>query len=143
MGWMLDQILDWFAARILDVLDTLLAAITQALLRTPDVTVLPQVQALTGRSIAVVDAAFVLAFLAAGLLTMLAGGDERTRYTVKDLIPRCVVGFVAAHFSQLIAGRLIEAANAVTAALTASDLDRQAGLAAVRTLWGAITRPSL
>jgi hypothetical protein len=105
MGWMLDQILDWFAARILDVLDTLLRAITQALLRTPDVTVLPQVQALTGRSIAVVDTAFVLVFLAAGLLTMLAGGDERTRYTIKDLIPRCVVGFVAAHFSQLIAAR--------------------------------------
>jgi hypothetical protein len=133
MGWMLDQILDWFAARILDVLDTLLRAITQALLRTPDVTVLPQVQALTGRAIAVVDAAFVLAFLAAGLLTMVAGGDERTRYTIKDLIPRCVVGFVAAHFSQLIAARMIEAANAVTAALTASDLDRQAGLAALRT----------
>ena len=133
MGFMLDGILDWSAGQILQVLNALITAITHALLITPDVTSLPQVQALTGRSVAVVDTCFVLVFVAAGVLTMTAGGDDRGRYTVKDLLPRLVVGFVTAHFSQLIAGRLIELANALTGALTASDLDSEGALGAVRT----------
>ena len=99
----------------------LFSAITDALLITPDVTVLPQVQAITGRSIWIVDTVFVLAFVAAGVLTMIAGGDERARYTAKDLAAAVVVGFIAAHFSQLCCSKLIELANALTAALTADD----------------------
>jgi hypothetical protein len=136
-SWMisglLDGILGWFSDAILNVFNTLIAAITGALLHTPDVTVLPQVQALTGRSILIVDTVFVLVFVAAGALTMSAGGDERSRYSVKDLLPRCVVGFVAAHFSQLIAGKLIELANALTAALTDPRTGADGGLAGVKT----------
>jgi hypothetical protein len=130
---MLDAILDWFADAVLEVLSALISAITDALLVTPDVTALPQVQALTGRSVWIVDTVFVLAFVAAGVLTMSAGGDERARYTAKDLAPRLVVGFVTAHFSQLIAGRLIELANALTDALTGGDLDGPGALEAVGT----------
>jgi len=132
VSMLLDGVLDWFADAILDVFNTLIAAITGALLRTPDVTVLPQVQALTGRSILIVDTVFVLVFVTAGALTIIAGGDERTRYSVKDLLPRCVVGFVAAHFSQLIAGKLIELANALTAALTDPSAGADGGLNGVR-----------
>ncbi len=133
MGYLLNGILDWFAGILLDCLNGLISAITHALLITPDVTTLPQVQALTGRSIWVVDTVFVLAFLAAGVLTMVAGGDERARYTAKDLLPRCIVGFVTAHFSQLIAGKLIELANAFTQALTAQDFNGDGALNAVKT----------
>ena len=132
MGFMLDQILDWFATLLLDSLTALIGAITRALLRTPDVTALPQVQALTGRSIWVVDTVFVMVFLTAGVLTMVAGGGEQTRYTVKDLLPRCVVGFVTAHFSQLIAGRMIELANALTGALTDTAGTNDGALQAIK-----------
>ncbi|MEV0133699.1 hypothetical protein AB0H83_35205 [Dactylosporangium sp. NPDC050688] len=138
MGWLLDTILDWFAEAILSCFDGLIGTITNALLVTPDVTTLPQVQALTGRSVLVVDVVFVLCFVAAGVLTMSAGGDERSRYTAKDLVPRCVVGFVAAHFSQLWCAKLIELANALTAALTQDDLAgdgeiRPAAVTAIKT----------
>jgi hypothetical protein len=133
MAWLLNPILDWFAQVLLDCLGGLLGAITHTLLITPDVTTLPQVQALTGRSTWVVDTAFVLVFLAAGALTMVAGGDERARYTAKDLLPRCIVGFVTAHFSQLIAATLIQTANAVTEALTARNFNGDNALDAVRT----------
>lgn len=133
MTWLLNQILDWFAGLLLDCLNGMISAITHALLITPDVTGLPQVQALTGRSIWVVDTVFVLAFVAAGALTMVAGGDERARYTAKDLLPRCIVGFVTAHFSQLIAGKLIELANAFTEALTAQNFNGDGALNAVKT----------
>src|SRR3954466_14944848 len=122
MGFVLDQIIQWLISALLACLDGLFAVIKGALLIPPDVPGLPQVQALTGRSIWIVDTVFVLVFVAAGVLTMTAGGDDRARYTVKDLLARLVVGFVAAHFSQLIAGRLIELANAVTAALTGSPV---------------------
>jgi hypothetical protein len=132
MGWLIDGIMDWLVRTILNILDGVLGLISEALLVTPDVTVLPQVQALTGRSIWIVDTIFVLAFIAAGTLTMLAGGDERSRYTVKDLLPRAIVGFVAAHFSQLIVSKLIELANGLTGAL-AINVNRDSALGAVRT----------
>ncbi|MBU8857736.1 MULTISPECIES: conjugal transfer protein TrbL family protein [unclassified Micromonospora] len=118
MSYVLGQILDWLTTAILATFDALLGVISSALLITPDVTGLPQVQALTGRSVWVVDTVFVLAFVAAGVLTMTTGGDERSRYTIKDLLPRLIVAFVAAHFSQLWCGMLIDLANALTTALT-------------------------
>ncbi|MEH0985888.1 conjugal transfer protein TrbL family protein [Micromonospora sp. CPCC 205556] len=133
MGWLLDQILDWLAAAIVATLDALFGVISSALLITPNVTALPQVQALTGRSVLVVDTAFVLAFVVAGVLAMTAGGDERSRYTVKDLLPRLIVGFVAAHFSQLWCDMLIDLANALTAALTTPEGDSDGALRAIRT----------
>ncbi|MBM0258768.1 hypothetical protein [Micromonospora sp. 4G55] len=133
MGWLLDEILDWLATAILASLDALIGVISSALLITPNVTALPQVQALTGRSVLVVDTVFVLAFTAAGVLTMTAGGSEGSRYTVKNLLPRLIVGFVAAHFSQLWCGMLIELANALTAALTTPDGDSDGALRAVKT----------
>jgi len=131
MGWLIDQIMDWLVKTILSILDGVLSLISEALLVTPDVTGLPQVQALTGRSIWIVDTIFVLAFIAAGTLTMLAGGDERSRYTVKDLMPRLVVGFIAAHFSQLLCSTLVEAANGLTDAL-AVNVNHDSALGAVK-----------
>ena len=122
MGWLLDTIVTWLTGKLLDCLNAIIAAITKALLITPDVTTLPQVTALSGRSVLIVDAVFVLFFLAAGALTMLAGGDERARYTAKDLISRCVVGFIAAHFSQVFAHLLIGLANGLTGAVTTTDI---------------------
>ena len=122
MDWLLNGIVKALTVGILASLDSVIGVITSALLITPDVTVLPQVKALSGRSVLIVDLVFVLFFLAAGVLTMLVGGDERARYTAKDLAPRCVVGFIAAHFSQVFAGLLIGAANGLTGAVTSKDL---------------------
>lgn len=126
MGWLLDgiieRLLQQFADQILDCFDGLIALITNVMLVSPDVTRLPQVQALTGRSVLIVDLVFVLFFVAAGVLTMAAGGDDRARYTAKDMVPRCIVGFIAAHFSQLWCAKMIELGNALTAALVRDDL---------------------
>ncbi|MET8833554.1 hypothetical protein ABZV78_06530 [Micromonospora sp. NPDC004540] len=133
MSWLLDQILDWLSTTILASLDALFGVISSAMLITPKVTALPQVQALTGRSVLVVDTVFILAFVAAGLLTMTAGGSETTRYAAKDLVPRLIVGFVAAHFSQLWCGMLIDLANALTGALTTPEGASDGALRAIKT----------
>ncbi|MFY1700185.1 hypothetical protein ACN28G_00225 [Micromonospora sp. WMMA1923] len=128
----LDRVLDWLIEAVLGCLDAVFALITGVLLTSPQVTALPQVQVLTGRSIWIVDSVFVLVFVAAGVMVMVSGGDERSRYTVKELVPRMVVGFVAAHFSQLLCRELINVANAVTGAVSDGGYDEDNALAAVR-----------
>ena len=93
-----DHFLGWLVSTILNCFDAVFAVVTHGLLTSPDVTNLPQLQALTGRSVWVVDTVYVLAFLAAGVLSIVSGGDERVRYTAKDLAPRLVVGFIAGAF---------------------------------------------
>ncbi|RLK24705.1 hypothetical protein DER29_2636 [Micromonospora sp. M71_S20] len=133
MGLFLDQVLDWLTEAILDCLTTIFDLITSILLTTPNVTALPQVQALTGRSVWIVDTVFVLAFVAAGVLVMAAGGGEQSRYTVKDLLPRLVVGFTAAHFSQLACAQLIDLANALTGAVSEGGYDDDGAFTAIQT----------
>jgi hypothetical protein len=117
-----NAILDFLARSILGSFDAVVGVVNHILLVSPDVTGLPQVQALTGKSTWIVDSVFVLVFVAIGALTMLAGGDERARYTAKDLLPRAVVGFIAAHFSQLLCGQAITLANGLTLGLTSNNL---------------------
>jgi hypothetical protein len=130
MGFIFEQAVAWLLQVVLTGFLDLLSIIEKGLLVSPDVTGLPQVQALTGKSVWIVDTVFVLAFVATGTLTML-GGSERARYEVKDLLPRLIVAFVAAHFSPLFCGLLIEAANAFTAAVTDQSLGGTGALTAV------------
>lgn len=123
MDWLLEQVAKWMLKAILATFNALVDLIAGTLLITPDVTDLPQLKALTGRSVWVVDTVFVLAFVAAGVLTMVAGGNERARYTAKDLLPRLVVGFVAAHFSTPLISAAISLANAVTVAVSGDQVD--------------------
>lgn len=131
MSWMLDQIATWLLTFMIDTFGAVYDVIATALLISPDVTALPQVQAMSGRAVWIVDTVFVLAFLAAGATTMMSGAAERARYEAKDVLPRLVVGFTAAHFSQLVLGRLVELANAFTTAITADRLDGAGALTAV------------
>ncbi|MFY1673926.1 conjugal transfer protein TrbL family protein [Plantactinospora sp. WMMB334] len=139
MGWLspvaeiLDTFMQWVATAILACFDAVLGAIAKSLLITPDVTGLPQVQALTGRATWIVDTVFVLAFVAAGILVMISGGDERSRYTIKDLAPRLVVGFISAHFSQLLCGLAIEVANGLTEALSEPGHNPDGAFTAINT----------
>ena len=122
MGWILNQILGWLVGAIVGCFDAVFPIFSSGLLLSPDVTVLPQVQALTTRMTGVVEAVFVLVFTTAGVLTMVSGGGERSRYAVKDLAPRLVVGFLGAHFSSLVCGKAIGLANGLTGAIGGSSV---------------------
>jgi hypothetical protein len=122
-GSILDGALAWLTKAVFTALQGVFAIIHNLFLVSPDLTGLPQFQALTGRSVGIVDAVFVLFFLAAGIITMISGGGERARYTVKDLIPRCVVGFIAAHFSNVLVHNCTVLANGITAAIVPGNTD--------------------
>jgi hypothetical protein len=137
MDWLnpshwLDSIVTWLSSQFLNAFDAIFNLLAHGLLRTPQVAGMPQVRALTGKSIWVVDGIFVMFFVAAGLLQIVAGGNERARYTAKDLLPRCVVGFIAAHFSWLLCAQATDLANGLTGAVTGDQVDGTGALKAVR-----------
>ena len=107
----------WLADRVTDLLTGLLAVLTSSIFLSPDVTVLPQVQTIAGKSSLVVGACFILAIIAVGIATM-AGDSVELRYTLKQLIPRLVVGFALSTFAVPLTAVLIGVGNALTVSMT-------------------------
>src|SRR5512139_3765162 len=114
--WLYNGLIEWLAERVTGMLGGLVSFLTATFFTSPDVTGFPQVQALVGRSVVVVDAAFVLAIVAAGAIVM-GHGSFQARYRAKDLLPRLVFGFVVANFGVELCQRLTEAANALMVAM--------------------------
>jgi hypothetical protein len=108
----------------------------------PDVTVLPQVVAVSSRSLLVVNTVYVLAVLAAGVVVM-ARENLQLRYGIGELAPRLVIGLVAANLATPLCRALIVGANAVTAALTGDSLLSAGGIIQLRNLLVAQLSPSL
>lgn len=84
-------------------------------------------------SLGIANGLFGLAVLAGGALVM---GHEtvQTRYSIKEIAPRLVLGFVAANTSLFLADRGIEVANALTAALLGQGVDPSGATASMSAL---------
>jgi hypothetical protein len=140
-GWLLDGIVAWLLSFTVRTLNQLWAMLAQVSFVTPDVTAAPQVAAIAGRSLAVVDAGFVLAVTAAGVLVM-ARETLQVGYGVADLAPRLVVAFIAANFSQPICRQAIALGNALTQAVTGEPIATQAAFAQLlRVVTDALAHP--
>jgi hypothetical protein len=131
-----------FLDGVLTALTSLLAAILGLLwdlaasaLTTPDVTAIRQVDVMAATALGVVNVTFIVAILAVGILVM-GHGTVQTRYSLGELAPRLVIGFIAANFALPICGALIEVANAVAGALSVGELDTGQSIAELRTLVG-------
>jgi hypothetical protein len=116
VGWLFDGIFDWLGERVLDALDWLVDFLTSAFFTSPDVTVLPQVQALAQRSAMIVQTTFGLLIIVAAMIGM-THGSVQIRYELKDLLPRLVFAFIASGFALPLCAGLIEVANALTTAM--------------------------
>jgi hypothetical protein len=114
--WLYNGLIEWLAERVQGMLGGLVSFLTASFFTSPDVTVFPQVQLLVERASMVVNAAFILAIIAAAAIGM-THGTFQIRYQVKDLIPRLVFGFVISNFGVQLCAMLIETANALTVAM--------------------------
>ena len=97
-GWFFDSAVSWlasFATAALQLLWNLLAA---TVLVSPDVTGLPQVRLISGRTLLVANTCYVLVILAAGILVM-TRETVQVRYGIGELAPRLVIGLVAANLA--------------------------------------------
>jgi hypothetical protein len=116
VNWLMDGLVGWLAERLQDLLGGLLAYLTSGMFLSPDVTVLPQVQTIAGKSALVVSSCFILAIIAVGIATMV-GGTVEMRYGIKDLVPRLIVGAIASNFAIPLCAALIDVANALTVSM--------------------------
>ena len=130
-GWLIDQIMAWLAGAILATLTALWGLLEQTAFTSPDVTVLPQVAAISGRSLMIVNAAFILAVITVGV-TVMTHETVQIRYGLGDLLPRLVVGFIAANFATPICRNLINGANTLTVALTGDSIAAEGSFGQMR-----------
>jgi len=128
--------------RIDDLLGMILAYLQSPLFLSPDVTALPQVQTIAGRSATVVNAAYVLAIITAGVVVMTSGTVE-VRYQAKDLLPRLVAGFVLSAFAVPICSGLITVANALVVAMVGPNAPVDGMVTMSRAhAWASVTDPA-
>ncbi|MGI5185506.1 conjugal transfer protein TrbL family protein [Dactylosporangium sp. CA-152071] len=117
----INRVLNWFAEMILATLNNLWDLLSATAFQSPNVTTLPQVTTFAGTSLGIVNACYVLAFLAVAIMVM--GRDTiQSKYGPSELIPRLVIGLIAANFALPICSTIIDLANAFTAALTSQSI---------------------
>jgi hypothetical protein len=110
-----DSINGWIRGRVEDALNPVMRFLSESVLSTPDVTNPGRPRDLWGLSLVIANSAFVLFVMTGGILVMGAENFE-TSYTIKEIAPRLVAGFLAANLSLFIAGTAIDVANALSSA---------------------------
>lgn len=120
-GYLLDEVVGSLNKIVLATLQYLWRMLAGTAFTTPDVTVLPQVAAISGRALTIVNVSFVLAILAVGVLVM---GREtvQSRYGLAELGPRLLIGWIAANFATPICTWLIGFGNSFTEAVTGTGI---------------------
>jgi hypothetical protein len=121
---------DWFRSLVIDALNPTLELLGRTVLATPDFTGPGRVRDLWVGSWAIANTGFVLFIVAAGVIAM-SHETLQTRTTLKELLPRLVVAWVAANASLLVAGKAIELANALSGTFAGQGLGSAAGAGGV------------
>ncbi|WP_433524075.1 hypothetical protein ACQPZ2_02210 [Nocardia pseudovaccinii] len=126
--------IDGFFQRLVDsALNPLLELVSHTLLTTPEPADLPQVGALWTQSSQLVLALYGLLVMAAGVLLMVRE-TLQTRWSWRELVPRLVLGFIAAAMSMVIATLAIGFANALAQSLAGDGVDSDSAAAALTQL---------
>ncbi|GIJ29080.1 hypothetical protein Vqi01_42420 [Micromonospora qiuiae] len=138
----LDEILEWIAARVADVIDALWRLLSWAFLVVPDVTALPQVEAIGTRALFIANTCYVVAIVACGVVVM--GRDSvQARYGVAELAPRLLIGIIGANFAMPMCRELIALGNALIQALIGEPVTTDGSLDQLRrTIVDALTNPA-
>ncbi|WP_280314843.1 hypothetical protein [Nocardia wallacei] len=114
-------------------LNPLLELLSRTLLTTPEPGELPRVGELWSSSWQLVLALYGLLVMAAGILLMVRE-TLQDRWSLRELLPRLVVGFVAGAMSLVVATQAIRFANALAYALAGDGVDPHSAGAAIREL---------
>ncbi|WP_263249597.1 hypothetical protein [Saccharopolyspora rosea] len=92
------------------------------LLATPKLDEVPVMGEIWEHSRQIVLISYSLVVTIAGLV-VLAYQTLQTRTSIKEILPRVAIGFIAANLSMLLAGYAIDLANALSQAILGSNLD--------------------
>lgn len=118
-----ENAIDGFFRRIVEsALNPLLELLSETLLTTPEPSEIPQIGVLWNQSWQIVLALYVLVVMAAGVLLMMRETFQ-SQWSIRELGPRLVVGFVAGGLSMVIATAAISFANALAGAVAGDGVD--------------------
>ncbi|WP_258528165.1 hypothetical protein [Streptomyces sp. NBRC 110611] len=95
--------------------------LADTLLATPDVTRHADIKRLWKAMLAITAGIYVL-LITAGGITVMGYETVQSRYTLKQILPRLLVGMIAATTSLTVMGKAISLANALAHAIMATDL---------------------
>ncbi|MEV4416585.1 hypothetical protein [Catellatospora sp. NPDC049609] len=128
-------IVGWLATNVDNALNLLWDLLSSSLLRSPDVTALPQVKEFADTSLAAVNTAYVLAVVAVAFMIMGRGTlSAHSPYGPGELIPRLVIGWIGANFALPAFSLIIGLANSLTEAMTAQPIQSPDSLTYLRQL---------
>lgn len=129
-----DAIEAFFRDLVTPGLNEVLRMLADSLLVTPQLDQIPVMGEIWTRSQHIVLAVYAVLIMLAGLIVM-AYQSLQTRTTIKEILPRIAIGFLAANMSLLLSGHAISLANALSRAVLGEQLDpQQAGRVMAETL---------
>ncbi|CAO5151240.1 Conjugal transfer protein TrbL [Frankia sp. AiPs1] len=125
-GWITDAITgainSFFRKLVTAALNPLLDLLGKTLLTTPTPSQLPAIGQMWTTSWTITVAAYGVLIMAGGI-TIMSIGTVQHRTTIKEIAPRIPLGFLAAGLSQFLAGKMIELANPLPAAILSGGVD--------------------
>lgn len=111
---------NWFADFVISGLNPALGWLAEKAFRTPVPTA--GMEALHGGILATSNVLYVLFIVAGGLMAM-CYQTVQTRYSVADILPRLVFGFIASNLSFLVAQELVQVSNQLAVAISAEGIN--------------------
>jgi hypothetical protein len=138
-----DAINDWFKGIVASALGPVFDLFARTVFSTPDLTSQPRLLSLWRVSLGIADAALVLFAVGGGALVM-TGGGVNARLTAKELLPRLLLGALAANLSLLVVTQVTTVANSVAQAIVGAGGDpRSVSEEMADLVSGAFTNPFL
>jgi hypothetical protein len=121
-GCVTTAITSFFRDLVIAALNPLLDLLSTSLLSTPSPESLPRVGELWNQSWEILLACYALLVMAAGVLLM-AHESLQARYSIKEIAPRLVVGFLAGALNLFLTTKAITIANTLVTAVMGGGLD--------------------
>nr|WP_233627760.1 hypothetical protein [Saccharopolyspora sp. HNM0986] len=126
-----DAIESFFRDLVTPGLNSVLDLLAKSLLVTPQLDQLPVMGQIWGSSQQIVIAVYATLILVAGIIVM-AHETLQTRHSIKEILPRVIVGFLASNLSLFFGGKVIEIGNALSRAILGDGLSPETAGRAMR-----------
>ncbi|WP_246537792.1 hypothetical protein [Saccharopolyspora endophytica] len=126
-----DAIESFFRDLVTPGLNSLLDLLAKSLLVTPPLDQLPVMGQIWGSTQQIVIAVYATLILVAGIIVM-AHETLQTRHSIKEILPRVIVGFLASNLSLFFGGKVIEIGNALSRAILGDGLSPETAGRAMR-----------
>ncbi|MFJ9619058.1 hypothetical protein [Streptomyces noursei] len=120
-GMIVGAVSSFLGTLIEQIMKPLREFLADSLLATPDVTQHADIKRLWKAMLGITAGIYVL-FVTAGGITVMGYETVQSRYALKQILPRLLVGMVAAATSLTVMGKAIGLANALAHAIMATDL---------------------